>query len=248
MTENTLINENSHTYFINTDFSTTLFKEGIACDNKYNLNYLLLILDTTDNQLGLYCDGYITLNSKYDSKFEDKESIKTIETLAKLEIEDKYKILPGPSNVINFDKTQNLIDIIDDIDSKNTTTKFGFNGMALGNRAVFSTKWSKSYSYIVLIPYEIKYEDLDLDNPDPDDLSRYANFGEIDVDTMSQTEYTPSEYIPTLEEESYGGGRKRRTRKHRITKRRPKQMKKKKGGRKTKKRARKTRRKAHKRN
>ena len=47
---------------------------------------------------------------------------------------------------------------------------------------------------------------------------------------------------PVDEDLYLGGGRKRRTHKHRITKRRPKHMKKKKGGRKTKKRARKTRR------
>lgn len=39
--------DSTNTFFINTDFSTTLFKESLSCD-KYNDNFLLLVLSTHD--------------------------------------------------------------------------------------------------------------------------------------------------------------------------------------------------------
>jgi len=38
------------TYYINTDFSTTLYKEGILCDKNYNSNYLIAVLNTIDDK------------------------------------------------------------------------------------------------------------------------------------------------------------------------------------------------------
>jgi len=204
-----IVSSESRTYFINTDYSTTLFKEGIKCDknnkNIYNDNYLILILDTI-KEISFKCYGTIYLDQ---DKF-----VYTRRNTHKIDGVDKELALGTSGQLIApeqiypfvFDSDVNLIDVIGKIDGNNKKSKFMFNGIiktAEGSQyEVFSTIFSKDYNPSMAL---ILHNGLD-------------------------------------------GGRKRRTRKHRITKRRPKQIKKKKGGRKTKKRARKTRRKAHKRN
>ena len=61
--------DSTNTFFINTDFSTTLFKESLSCD-KYNENYLLLLLNTHEidgeSISTLHVQGVIILDkSKY---------------------------------------------------------------------------------------------------------------------------------------------------------------------------------------
>jgi hypothetical protein len=76
--------DSDKTYFINTDYSTTLFKADISCDDNdsYNENYLQLKLNTSANKL--YLEGSVTLNSKYKQFFEkekEKEKEKSKEDI-----------------------------------------------------------------------------------------------------------------------------------------------------------------------
>jgi len=71
--------DSTNTFFINTDFSTTLFKESLSCD-KYNDNYLLLLLNTHE------IDG---------------ESISTLHVRGTI-ILDKTKYSPAPLNTANL--------------------------------------------------------------------------------------------------------------------------------------------------
>ena len=70
------------TYFINTDYSSSLFKDGIDCTDAYNENYLQLKLDTKTNRL--FLDGTVILNEKYTPlQTEEITSDATDETVFK---------------------------------------------------------------------------------------------------------------------------------------------------------------------
>jgi hypothetical protein len=151
------------TYFINTDFSTTLFKAGIACDGTYNDNYLLLILDPTgEGDLKLTCEGKIYLNTKYEVKNEIKNEPYTIENIDTIHTtidKDKPKLIaPESIKPIEFDSDENLINIIDEVNDMNKTKHFCFNGMVkIGEKQylMLSSKFSRDYNTsIALIPYE----------------------------------------------------------------------------------------------
>ena len=242
------------TYFINTDFSSTLFKSFIKCDKKYDENYLIMILDNKNPEetISLTCDGkiYTTFTYKDIATTENYyNTIEQIHTAWTVISEDKKKKgiyinknknppteltkeeattlnkieqekLIGPSDIetsltegIVFDKSQNLFSVINDIDSKNETKNFFFNGIAVKNEkkyAVFSSIYSKDYkTSMAIIPYE----------------------------KPAEGEAAPAEIAEIAGAEG-GRRRKRKTRKHRRT------HKKQKGGKKrTKKRSgRKTRR------
>jgi len=72
------LKKNNKTYYINTDFSTTLYKEGIACNEKYNENFLIAILDTTEPELKLTMEGKVILN-KYIQAKEKKAEVEEAE-------------------------------------------------------------------------------------------------------------------------------------------------------------------------
>jgi hypothetical protein len=57
----------SKTYYINTDFSTTLYKNDISCEN-YNENKLLLYLTLKNKNVELNLVGTVILNKKYKHK------------------------------------------------------------------------------------------------------------------------------------------------------------------------------------
>ena len=90
------------TYFINTDYSSSLFKDGIDCTDDYNDNYLQLKLDTKTNRL--FLDGTVILNGKYtpytsatpelQNASDDAAVFKTIKD-SKNNILDKYYIHGG---------------------------------------------------------------------------------------------------------------------------------------------------------
>ena len=165
--------ESTKTYFINTDFSTTLFKADIACDDNYNNNYLLLILDPIgENGLKLTCEGKIFLNTDYQLKNDEPYTIKNIDTVhdenkpgkpGKPELIAQNLIAPqsiAPEfiNPIVFDSEQNLIDIIDEVNYMNQTNNFCFNGMVkIGEikYLMLSSKYSKVKTSIALIPYNV---------------------------------------------------------------------------------------------
>jgi hypothetical protein len=51
------------TFYINTDFSSTLFKDSLECDDSYNTNFLALVLDVSKSNLSL--SGKVSLKKAY---------------------------------------------------------------------------------------------------------------------------------------------------------------------------------------
>ena len=155
----------TRTYFLSTDFSTTLFKDGIICmkyeeetgiKNEYDDNYLLCILDTTNN-LKLTMEGVIKLSNKgYDIK--PYEKFDEIDGLILAADEPTIFFPPNDKNVnrkynreniaaisFQFDANANLITDIDGIDASNTTKFLIFNGIAKMNNEtynIYSNRWA----------------------------------------------------------------------------------------------------------
>lgn len=141
------------TFFISTDYSTTLFKNGITCNanergptSDYNKNYLISILDLTTTAQKLFIQGTLVLMhdnapkkdklyifKAYDDtiqntveKFDDDIVITTVPTLfyPKSLFPDSLK-----KATINFIDNENLLDN-NTFDTKNKSKYFKFNGFA----------------------------------------------------------------------------------------------------------------------
>jgi hypothetical protein len=84
--------DSTNTFFINTDFSTTLFKESLSCD-KYNDSYLLLLLNTHE------IDG---------------ESISTLHVRGTI-ILDKTKYFPAPLKTASVNNNLVLVTLNSEI-------------------------------------------------------------------------------------------------------------------------------------
>ena len=170
------VNSNK-TYFLSTDYSTTLFKNGINCspeergeNSDYNKNYLLAILDTTNKSLNLYIDGKLILkNDKTKSTNKNyifrHEEGKTIEDFDKFITPEKNKeALFLPETLKEKDKieltfdTPNLLDKIDAIDASNKSLNCFFNGIAnIENKPyyIYSNMFKKDVPHsIIALPYE----------------------------------------------------------------------------------------------
>jgi len=213
------------TYYINTDYSSTLFKESLSCEG-YNNNYLLLVLDTrVENQVKLNVLGKVTLDStKYKPmtvKADDKTIVSTMtsELAKEKKLEKKEKdnfyyvhnnsVANDASQPFSFemDATMNLFDetamnysstpLGEDI----SNSEFKFNGYAtikpgMQKFAVYSSPFGAPYG-IVFIPIPL-----------------------VDVAFVENKE-------GALDLEIGGGGRKRRTKKRKqIKKKRTKKIKK----------------------
>jgi len=171
----------NNTYFLSTDYSTTLFKNGIVCDPKnkgensvYNKNYLLAILDTTDDKLALNIDGHVYLQNDKPYKFKNYTKEKTIKDfdaeikadIAGKQIEKNKKIFLPPevkiegvdeTIIIIFDKTKNLLTEIDAIDKQNDSDCCTFNGIAtIGDSicSIYSNVNKGKTHAIIALPYE----------------------------------------------------------------------------------------------
>jgi hypothetical protein len=184
------------TFFLNTDYSTTLFKDNLICktpasdDSQYNQNYLICILDLTNSQdVKLTIEGTLILKNIviYYDVFD-----KTIDETIKKQEKPMLFVPTGteqtePPVTLEFDKNQNLLKLIEEVDDLNKTEICKFNGIASYNDSlyyVFSNmfvKGVKKYSTVLV------------------------NFTDKSVQALNDIE----------------GGRKRnkRTRKHRSTKR-----------------------------
>jgi len=168
------------TYFLSTDYSTTLFKNGIVCDKKtkgpdsdYNKNYLLAILDgTSDSSLKLNIIGKLVLKNVTEKNTNEKKKNyvfrygpeKNIADFDELIRQTETETLFLPDTVEKTDKVElnfdtNLLDKIDNIDKVNTSTNCLFNGIATLKEKeyyVYSNifnKDKKPYS-IILLPFE----------------------------------------------------------------------------------------------
>lgn len=162
------------TYFVSTDYSTTLFKEGLECNESYNYNYLNLILDTTGDIMTLKLYGTIILSEKVNYKTveyknpDNGNNINNIKSDYKTPTESNVILPKKYSGVItiNFDSSQNLIDIIDVIDDKNINSNFLFNGIASiasieGDETkyqVYSTIWSPQNKKPTMLFISVKKE------------------------------------------------------------------------------------------
>jgi len=167
------------TYFLSTDYSTTLFKNGINCspeergeNSDYNKNYLLAILDgTSDSSLKLNIIGKLILKNVTEKNTNKKKknyvfrygSEKNIADFDELIRQTETETLFLPDTVEKTDKVElnfdtNLLDKIDNIDKVNTSTNCLFNGIATLKEKeyyVYSNifKDKKPHS-IILLPFE----------------------------------------------------------------------------------------------
>jgi hypothetical protein len=227
----------TRTYFLNTDYSTTLFKDGLVCnppagaDSDYNKNYLICVLDTqkTNTQdFKLTIEGTLILKNKpkeydvFDKSIDKKiqEEKLTLFVPTGTEISEPVKL--------EFDGEQNLLDVIKEVDETNKTEICKYNGNAKYNGKkfnVFSNMWVKGIKF---------YSTVLVETTEKTETS--AEKAAAEEVATEDDETMPTEDDETMPTE---GGRRRRTRKRRGTK------KAKKGGnnKKTKKRSRKTRRK-----
>jgi hypothetical protein len=149
--------KSNKTYYINTDFSTTLYKAGISCDESYNANYLTLVLDTNEDKLKLTLEGKVIIKAYkmeqnpagenvdtytwITSYIKDNETLKIDEKLKKTYYIEK-QIEGLENNTYVFAGEKNILDSLDDETGK---PKFcDFNGIAtIGehNYKVFSTTY-----------------------------------------------------------------------------------------------------------
>jgi hypothetical protein len=168
------------TYFLSTDYSTTLFKNGIVCDKKtkgpdsdYNKNYLLAILDgTSDSSLKLNIIGKLVLKNVTEKNTNEKKKNyvfrygpeKNIADFDELIRQTETETLFLPDTVEKTDKVElnfdtNLLDKIDNIDKVNTSTNCLFNGIATLKEKeyyVYSNIFNKDKKphSIILLPFE----------------------------------------------------------------------------------------------
>jgi hypothetical protein len=139
--------KSNKTFYINTDFSTTLYKDAIACDvNTYNNNYLIAVLDTTNKDLKLTLDGKVIPSSKYKKKSDLKGTIEEyIENEKKGKGNKKEYYFDDGTDLIEeayeFNKKANVLEKLDEL----VKPKFcDFNGIATKNGVnynVFSTRF-----------------------------------------------------------------------------------------------------------
>lgn len=169
------------TYYINTDYSSTLFKESLLCDPTYNDTNLILVLDTKNDIL--FVDGIVSLKPEYKPYATpiDKSQI-----LAKLPATYNYyvhglvdvaSITPkdGKGFIFKLDPTFNIFEATDfyeqtpggeatlvkkqekqkDGTEKTVLTENKFNGVALINGKqyfIYSSPFSKAGYFIAFIP------------------------------------------------------------------------------------------------
>jgi hypothetical protein len=248
-----------HTYFLNTDYSATLFKDGLVCispsgpESEYNQNYLICVLDTksTDTQkFKLTIEGTLILKNEpkeyeiFDKRIDDiimKEKLSLFVPLG-------TEISKPPT--LEFDGEQNLLDVIKGVDEINKTKICKYNGNAMYNGTnynVFSNMWVKGIkNYSTVLVKTTKQTATSVEETLPPSEEETLPLPEEETLPLPEDVTPPASVeegqgIPP--EDLIGGGRrKRRTRKRSGTK------KAKKGGkRKTKKGGRKTRRKYKKR-
>lgn len=220
------------TYFVNTDFSTTLYKEGISC-KRYNENSLILTLQCKDNKIHLSVKGDVVLNDKY-KQVSTEEFSSTIDEYIEKQITPKkdqeadpnfkkigalkYYIEGGldlPDKTYTFEGNDGD-DVIPLLDTIETPKKSSFNGISkIGSKRyyTFSTNYM-DVDKVKLLYFKPIEEEQSGEAPQETEVSREELLGESTTD---------------------GGGRKRRTRKRRGTKKAKKggKRKTKKGGRKT---------------
>jgi len=155
------------TYYLSTDFSTTLFKSGIYCDQStddYNKIYLICVLDTKGEKTKLTIDGTIIVAKGKPYAFtgytpntlkelDDKIKEATTQTIfvpEKANLQEKEKI------TIQFDGGVNILDIIDKADIVNDSIKCKLNGIAKvenENYYVYSNVFGSGKFSMVLMPY-----------------------------------------------------------------------------------------------
>ena len=235
------VKESSKTYYINTDFSSTLYKEGIACNENYNKNFLITILDATNSEeLKLTIEGKVILNKYIQAKEEEipinnetiegyiKKNMKTTPAKNVYFFED---INDTPfDGTYEFDESVNILDKLDDMSKP---LECDFNGFAKINGKsyyAFSSIYRtvKGLHLIYFRPVKVQGKGEEVPPSEGDPLT-----GDVEGPLTGDVEG------PLTAE----GGRRRRkhnkrTRKHRLTKR----IKLGKGKRKTKKHSKKTKR------
>ena len=161
--------ESKKTFYINTDFSTTLYKQGIACDvDTYNDNYLIAVLDTTNEDLKLTLDGKVILPEKYKIKSDlgDTKIGKYIENEEKGKGNKNEYYFSDDTDLIKmayeFNNTANVLEKLDEM----VKPKFcDFNGIATKegvNYNVFSTRF-RDVTGTKLIYFEKLEEPLGLE-------------------------------------------------------------------------------------
>jgi len=111
--------DQKRTYYINTDFSTTLYKKGIKCDPQtYNDNYLIAVLHPFHHDTGkvdIRVEGNVILDPRQIRS--DHNSYRFNPNVNVLDVLDRNK------NKINVEKQK----------------KYDFNGIDTNNNLVFST-------------------------------------------------------------------------------------------------------------
>ena len=161
--------ESKKTFYINTDFSTTLYKQGIACDvDTYNDNYLIAVLDTTNEDLKLTLDGKVILPEKYERKYDlgDTKIGIYIENEEKGKGNKNEYYFSDDTDLIKmayeFNNTANVLEKLDEM----VKPKFcDFNGIATKegvNYNVFSTRF-RDVTGTKLIYFEKLEEPLGLE-------------------------------------------------------------------------------------
>jgi hypothetical protein len=224
------------TYYINTDYSSTLFKDSLLCDPTYNDTNLILVLDTEKDML--FVDGTVSLKPTYKPYTTpiDKSQI-----LAKLPAAYNYyvhgvvdvdSITPAADMgfVFKLDPTFNIFDATQFFeqtpggeatlvkeqtkDGKEVLKENKFNGVAIiqGKKYfIYSSPFSKAGYFIAFIP--------------PTDTGAIAPAENAPAEIAS-AEIASAENAPGVEsapiEPTIGGRRRRRTRKQKaaVTKRR----------------------------
>jgi hypothetical protein len=153
-----MVPSSTKTYYINTDYSSTLFKDSLLCDPTYNDNVLVLVLDTKSDIL--FVDGSVSLASDYTAYTEPIAS----ETILKnLPPAYKYYIHQAAektlaNNKFLLDPTYNIFDatkFYEETPYHEATKDNKFNGVALINEQqyfIYSSPFSKSGYYIAFLP------------------------------------------------------------------------------------------------